>query len=321
MTPIRTAWRERVDARVDLLEAEVAPFTAWPKQSTVKELLVSARAASTSKPWWRWWTGAPIERAWRKIHDAEVLLSSVREMEELEARRPEVVALVRVALPEGDPQRAAAERRLADTEWAVLGTVRDKKLREYFIAALRAAFDASDEQYARLRSFRNAVVASAFALLALAAALGVVGIVHPGSLPLCFTTSTNASTHARTFACPSGMSSPSRSDVVLVEGLGVIGGALAATVAIRRLRGTSSPYGVPIALAGLKLPAGALAAFVAMLFFQARFVPGLATLTSQQQILAYAIVFGYAQQIGTGLIDRQAQSVLDKTPTSEPSTS
>ena len=99
----------------------------------------------------------------------------------------------------------------------------------------------------------------------------------------------------------------------------MLGSAVAATIAIRGLRGTSTPYAVPVALAALKLPAGAVTAFIGVLILRAKFVSGLPVLDSQSQILIYAILFGYAQQIVTGLIDRQAQVVIGRTPTSEPS--
>jgi hypothetical protein len=40
-------------------------------------------------------------------------------------------------------------------------------------------------------------------------------------------------------------------------------------------------------------------------------VPGLSALDSSAQILAWAVVFGYAQQTFTRFIDRQANTVLD----------
>jgi hypothetical protein len=40
------------------------------------------------------------------------------------------------------------------------------------------------------------------------------------------------------------------------------------------------------------------------------FIPGLSALDSSGQIIAWAIIFGYAQQLLTGFIDRQAQDVL-----------
>ncbi len=42
-----------------------------------------------------------------------------------------------------------------------------------------------------------------------------------------------------------------------------------------------------------------------------QFVPGLSALDSPAQILAWALVFGYAQQLFTRLVDQQGQTVLN----------
>jgi hypothetical protein len=42
-----------------------------------------------------------------------------------------------------------------------------------------------------------------------------------------------------------------------------------------------------------------------------QFVPGLSALDTSAQILAWALVFGYAQQLFTRLVDRQGQTVLE----------
>ena len=64
-------------------------------------------------------------------------------------------------------------------------------------------------------------------------------------------------------------------------------------------------------LAVLKLPTGAITAFLGLLLMRGQFVPGLSALDTSAQILAWALVFGYAQQLFTRLVDRQGQSVLD----------
>jgi hypothetical protein len=42
-----------------------------------------------------------------------------------------------------------------------------------------------------------------------------------------------------------------------------------------------------------------------------QFVPGLTALDTSAQILAWALVFGYAQELFTRLVDQQGQTVLD----------
>jgi hypothetical protein len=106
-------------------------------------------------------------------------------------------------------------------------------------------------------------------------------------------------------------------DIIVILLLGVLGGALSAAIAIKGLTGTSTPYDVPLALALLKLPMGALTSLGAIIFLQGDFVPGLSELDSQGQILAYALVFGYAQQLLSGLLDRKAQTLLDSAPGKE----
>jgi hypothetical protein len=42
-----------------------------------------------------------------------------------------------------------------------------------------------------------------------------------------------------------------------------------------------------------------------------QFIPGLSALDTSAQILAWALIFGYAQQVFTRLVDRQGNAVLD----------
>jgi len=56
------------------------------------------------------------------------------------------------------------------------------------------------------------------------------------------------------------------------------------------------------------LPTGALTAVLGLLLMRANFVPGLSALDSSAQILACALVFGYAQQLLTRFVDNQAQA-------------
>jgi len=149
----------------------------------------------------------------------------------------------------------------------------------------------------------------------LVAATILVVRANPTYIPLCFASSGEA-IEGKTFNCPTGtgVSGNRSSDIVVVALLGLLGGALAAAVSIRNLRGTSTPYDVPVALALLKVPLGAFTAIVGLVALQGSFVPGLTALDSQQQILAYALVLGYAQQVFTYTLDRKAQTLLDGLP-------
>src|SRR6185503_6621994 len=100
-------------------------------------------------------------------------------------------------------------------------------------------------------------------------------------------------------------------DLVVVELVGLTAAAVAAAAAIRGLKGSSERYGLPVALAALKLPTGAITAFLGLLLMRGQFVPGLTALDTSAQILAWALVFGYAQQLFTRLVDQQGQTVLN----------
>jgi hypothetical protein len=95
-----------------------------------------------------------------------------------------------------------------------------------------------------------------------------------------------------------------------VELIGLAAAAVAAAAAIRGIRGSSEPHGLPVAVAVLKMPTGAVTALLGLLLMRGGFVPGLTALDTSAQILAWALVFGYAQQLFTRLVDQQAQTVL-----------
>ena len=101
-------------------------------------------------------------------------------------------------------------------------------------------------------------------------------------------------------------------DLLTVELVGLTAAAVAAAPALRGSRGSSEPHNLPVALAALKLPTGAITAFLGLLLMRGQFVPGLSALDTSAQILSWALVFGFAQQLFTPLVDQQAHTVLDR---------
>ena len=100
-------------------------------------------------------------------------------------------------------------------------------------------------------------------------------------------------------------------DLTVVLLVGLSAAALAAAAAIRGIKGSSERSGLPVSMALLKLPTGAMTAFLGLLLMRGQFVPGLSALDTSAQILAWALVFGYAQQLFTRLVDKQGQTVLN----------
>lgn len=280
------------------------------------------------------WRGTSVERAYQHLHAAKVFLVDLLSPEDIDALAPYVVARATTALKSGDPRRAEIEKLVQ------LPTCQAK--RAGLSQAMRFTYETSDQQYVRLRSFRNILFASAMLIVVLMVALVLLVAWHPAAMPLCFKppapmTNTTPGSSAVTpppataptlvyqqlqdtvSVCPSGThQGPTRGDVVIVAGLGLLGGALAAAVAIRKTRGTSTPYNVPFALALLKVPTGSLTAVAGIILLAGEVVPGLSDLDSQPQILAYALVLGYAQQAATRFLDDRAQTLLNRVPSKDP---
>ena len=328
----RSPWRETVRARIDDLVVEAETFSDGDHVEETRKLARNHLSEATEAVYMSgpivWATGVAVERAWTRVHDAEVALSCIAPMQHLTANRARILALAELCLPKDDKRLADMKAKLMRCERGET-TAEDSAVspeqrtpivisedshsrREAYTSALRVTYEASDNYYRQLRNFRNIILAGIAAASGLAIAVGLVGFWAPRVMPLCFTP-----LPGRTF-CPTGGTSPGRGDVALLEFLGLIGGSIAALVRIRAIRGTNAPYAVPTALAALKLPLGALTGFLGVLLIRAAFVPGLSQLDSQPQILAWGFLFGYAQQVLTRLVDQRGQSVLNSAPTTEP---
>jgi hypothetical protein len=301
--------------------------------------------------------GARCEGAFTNLHAAQVTLVNLYAEEDVKANIPAVLERLQKCLPETDQRllraKAALDPEVSSTGDRLAGKPRlngRSNVRQLIPvarnhranhdcsagtlaqrrAALRDAmqvgYEAQDELYAQVRNFRNILYTGAMLLTLLVIAVGIVGAWRPGAVPLCFQPSNTAATSqplatgVASFVCPSTTgyaARPTGGDVSIVALMGLLGGALSATFTIQKLRGTSTPYGVPVALSILKLPAGALTAITGLVLLYGKFVPGLSELDSQGQILAYAIVLGIAQHLVTRFVDQKAEAVLGSVPSKE----
>jgi hypothetical protein len=349
--PWGAPWRVNILAAADALHYELEALLAEAKPAeqalrrsvgeAVEHHLVKARKAawpeekrlSVGEQFLDWWTGAPCEAAHANVHEAEIALAQILPQDQIKARIPEALARLQT-MDVTDPRRLAAESRLAG-ETQLASNLSEDQRRAEFQSATRIGMELKDLQHDRLRAFRNIVLATAAALALLVATVCLIGAWRPDALPLCFgpppTTAPGGVPPPvqgpSGVACPSEDAPPSPGtqarrlpapgDVALVALLGMLGGGLSAALSLRGLQGTSTPYDVPVALALLKLPSGALSALVGLLFIRGEFIPGLSQLDNQPQILAYAFLFGIAQQLITRLVDQQAQDILTKVPSKE----
>jgi hypothetical protein len=250
------------------------------------------------------WRGLSVVRAYENVHAAEIFLVDLYDKEQLGNLVPSVVKRAEAVLDQEDPLREH------------LDSLRKEPLdvdacRPRITQTMRAAFQAEDQIYLRLRTFRNLVVKSTVLLVAAVAVMVWLVATHPRSMPLCFVPN-------QSMICPSGAGQPSPDDIMIVAGLGLLGSAAAAAFSIRTIQGIPTPYEVPAALAFFKLPLGAFTAVTGLLLLGAGFVPGFSELDSQRQILAYALAFGYAQQLVSRLIDERARAIVGRLPIAQP---
>ena len=310
-----------------------------------QHLEIARRTASGVGSPWRTMTGASLQRTASNLDAAEATLLRLAPGWYLDGQLPGLLTHVRRYLPVHDARRVQLEalvarrqarrRRLDGCGPAAPQQEHDtfsEEERGVIVTAMRAASSEEARVLMQAQSFRNTLVASAVILVLLAAAATALSIVSPATVPLCFAPESGDSV---TIVCPTehravdpadmAAAGATRSEAVdttlrdtagpydflTVEALGLASAAISAAVALRKVRG-SSTLAIPIALAVLKLPLGAFTAVLGILLMRGGFVPGLSALDSSAQILAWAVVFGYAQQTFTRLIDQQASVVLDK---------
>jgi hypothetical protein len=287
--------------------------------------------------------GSLLERAISNLDAAEANLLNLAPADYLLGQMPSLLRHVQVHLPPNDPRRQEFERiaqnvGVKDPDHPLLqqhiseqdlGDKRKKvdEERRKIVSTVRGASSAALREQLQVRSFRNVLVATIIAMTVLAVAVAVIGFRSPTMIPLCFAPEEAGQA---VIVCPMAHSAPlaagpqsgpaidnaikttaKRGDLFLVEFIGLTAAAVAAAAAVRGIRGSSEPYGLPLALAVLKLPMGAITALLGLLLMRGQFVPGLSALDTSAQILAWALVFGYAQQLFTRLVDQQAHNVLN----------
>lgn len=304
-----TDWRLIVESRLRRARADLAmldgnPAVAGECAAASRALAIVDVTLADADPWWRkpaaWWSGWRVERSWRALHDAEVAITAADP--QLAARLPAIRERVAGGLPEHDQRR----RALASLEPRDPPSAADRAV---VTDAVRAAFDNSDEVHAAARALRNKLFVAAVLLAVLVLSLGVLGSARPGLLPMCAPVSDAPQASP---VCASGGSAPAPIAVWLVLLLGAVGAAVAAVVLLVRRRPSLSPYVLAGYQAGIKVLLGALLAVVGVLALGAGLGEGVAEVRGQATLLLWSVVLGYAQQLGTRLLDNYADRVLNR---------
>ncbi|WP_059006960.1 hypothetical protein [Streptomyces specialis] len=306
----RASWRERALAEIASLEYALERiksrrFVAAAKRTKldgVERQLARAREAAADKSTVKAaWYGSDVDATWSNIHQVEVELLQIAPSDELKWWSADVLARVRQHLPPQDPRRRALEERLTASGQRLL-----PDFRELAVRALKAAHGAEESERARVRSFRNCLFGATVMMTCIAVAFAVWGAARPTVFDMCF-----HDARQKAPACPTG-NKLSSWDVLTTEAVGLATAALAGAASLRRIQGTTTPYMVPMSLMMLKLPAGAVAAVIGLLLVRGSVVPGLSDLDTPGQILAWAAIFGAAQEAVTHQVDRRGQEVLEK---------
>jgi hypothetical protein len=276
--------------------------------------------------------GAAVERVVSHLDAVDAEILRLAPASHVYGQLPGVMADIRRQLPATD----ARVRRLGE-----LSRSHGEKLteadRDLIASTQRAASAEARRQVRRLSSFTRVLYATAAVLVVGAVIFAFVGFLAPSNVPVCFNPvdgvvcptsmtdnptskpdATSGQPKPVTPAVDTAMrSGADRWDIALIEGIGLLAAAVAAARSLSQLRGTATPFHVPLALAVLKLPTGALTAILGLLLMRGGFVPGLGALDTPAQIIAWAILLGYSQQLLTQFVDRQAQRELDNFGRSE----
>jgi hypothetical protein len=296
-----SVWREQVrsrlaDLQVDLDHVPCSESNAGRLAAAGRRLDEAAVIVDRRPSLLGLWTGVDIEGTWMRIHAVEVALTRLSRPETVRAKLVDVIYDGSRLLGEDHPRVKTLRAYAKRPQW-------NDDEREALAQSVRAVYAESDKENVRLRSFRNILLGATLGLTVLVVGFGVLGILFP-SITMLF--GDPAST-ATTFH---GCSAVSRTEVVVIELLGLISATLVGAVAIRRMHGTSTVYGVPMASLLLKLPMGALTALAGILIIRAG-LAGPLTVAGESQVFAYALLFGASQQGFTGLVDRQTHNVLN----------
>jgi hypothetical protein len=346
-----SSWREGALTRIHELDA-LHRWLHHPKRNDEHttqmdgaihwHLKMAQDAAALDHNWWRLLTGAIYERANSNSDAAEATILRMAPDDFILGQMPSLVAHVQRHLPTTDARRVSIETLAGQLDQSPNGRTTaplddlNEAQRTQLVGAVRAASSQAGREQSAVRSFRNVLGVTTIVLILLSVTVAILGFIHPTTIPLCFKPEQNSQ---ELVVCPTGQSpltavsdnsgpggsstasgdiddavnrTVGRADLFTVEFIGLIAAAIAAAAGLRQLRGSTLPFGLPATLAVLKLPTGALTAFVGLLLMRGQFVPGLSALDSSAQILAWAALFGYAQQVFTRLVDQQAHTVLDR---------
>ncbi|MEN8652709.1 hypothetical protein ABCR94_19465 [Streptomyces sp. 21So2-11] len=317
--------RSLLEAKRDLTEQA----TPEPRLEKALDELTAAEDAVSYKGHRRCRNGSHVAVAQIHLNTARSLWLRMTSPVEVVPYLPGLLAVVREHLAEGDTHRIRVEDIVKKIETP--GRALNETDCVAIIEAVDAARGAALREKLRVGSFVRIVRRVTCGLTLLVVLVAVFTAIFSMAVPLCFQPllepeqAEKAAKVGYSVVCPLGSKEfPEKEDIdddykdvvtwgdyIVIEAVGLVAAGIAAALALRKSRGTATAYPIPVALALLKLPTGALTAVFGLLLMRGGFVPGLSALDTSAQIIAWAIIFGYSQELFTKFVDKQGQTVLD----------
>ncbi len=318
---LRGAWRAEVLARVLELESRLAAVPAevadtdaagqpgLEADKAIRAALImsvtddrdAAVAAVNRKGPAAWWTGSAITEAWEAVHNAELTLLRIESDDAVLATVPRLLAWIHRTMDTGDLRTGHEEALTAAMAQDPATAVDRTKIR----GALVDVIEANNRRYASVRTFRNNLIIITGLLVILLATLATWHAFNSDFISLC-----GKEEGGVLKECLGGKESgPHGTDVWLVLLTGALGGLLGIAFAFAEGEETATRYDPKIWQAFLKPVTGAATALVAVLLLQSKFLLE-PTEASQATFLAYAVIFGFSQQLLTRFVDKRADSLI-----------
>jgi hypothetical protein len=298
---------ERLGARPDTPGAAKCAYEALDE--ALRAMARAPRRGLRSRhPWLElklFYSGTRIEQSWRSIHRAQAyvyllyaepeLKIQAEHLEELVAELPDQSALVKSVTT------LISQMGQSATSGVVRPPGASAKLQELY----EQAMNVSDNLQLEARALRNALMTASASILVVFVVLGLAHLLDGGIVSLC------ASASHRT-VCPLGRSAHPL-DVFVVGLAGMLGGLLSVVIPLATGERIKTPYRIFNQQLVLKTLAGAVSAVGGLILVEGGLIAAI-KLESTAAILGYAIVFGFAQQLVTGAVDRRANSLAKQTP-------
>jgi hypothetical protein len=317
----RSTWRaqtvvEATDMRTQLrwllTQTAETPETKALTDAIHLELEIAENIALTRRSLKQILTGANVLAAKQCLDAAIINLLRLAPLEQVQSMLPNLYAEAAASLPSSDVRLSVLAKFSAPPEKVEVPFTESERFA--IISAFRASQQQAHREMMRIRNFRDVIVGVSLAITVLGMVAAIASLFNPGILSLCFTSQSGIVCPTGEFPLSKGGAAPQPLDTTVVEFVGLLAAGIAGATALRNIRSTSDPYSLAIALAFLKLPTGGMTAFLGLLLLRANLVPTVTTsVAGPAQVIALALVLGYAQQLLTGLVDRQAQTILAET--------